>query len=82
MHVTDIHSSLDRVEQLKSWLSSHEQKVDVVLVSGDIADGPMDWELPEQEVEKFRRDLEAIVQSFTTVSSNVYYIPGNVRQYV
>ena len=81
VHVTDVHNSLDRVEQVKSWLSSREQKVDMVLVSGDIADGPMDWELSEQEVEKIRHDLEAIVQSFTTVSSNVYYIPGNVRQY-
>lgn len=52
--------------------------MDVVLMSGDIANGPMDWNLSEEEVRKYQSDLERIVESFMQVKNCVYYIPGNV----
>lgn len=79
VHVTDVHYSLDRVEQLKLWLKSHNQKLDVILVSGDIANAPMDWTLSDEQLKKYQTDLEAVIDSLSQIKSNVYYIPGNVR---
>lgn len=70
---------MDRVKQLKSWLSTRHQTINVVLISGDIADGPMDWNQSEQQIEKYKSDLDTVVTSFLEVNSSVYYIPGNVR---
>lgn len=81
VHVTDIHYALDRVEQLKLWLKAHNQKLDVILVSGDIANAPMDWTLSDEQLRKYQSDLEAVIDSLSQVKSNVYYIPGNVRNY-
>ena len=78
VHVTDVHNALERVEQLKSWLTTRKQRVDVILISGDVADGPMDWSLSDEEVKKHQNDLDAIVAGFTQVRNEVYYIPGNV----
>jgi Icc-related predicted phosphoesterase len=78
LHVTDVHNALERVEQLKSWLTTRKQRVDVILISGDVADGPMDWSLSDEEVKKHQSDLDAIVAGFTQVRNEVYYIPGNV----
>jgi Icc-related predicted phosphoesterase len=77
LHVTDVHNALERVEQLKSWLTTRKQRVDVILISGDVADGPMDWSLSDEEVKKHQNDLDAIVAGFTQVRNEVYYIPGN-----
>lgn len=82
VHVTDIHYSLDRVEQLKLWLKAHNQKLDIILVSGDIANGPMDWTLSDEQLKKYQSDLETVIDSLSQVKSNVYYIPGNVRKYL
>ena len=39
----------------------------------------MDWNLAEDEVQRYRKDLDTIVQSFTEINSgHVYYVPGNV----
>ena len=80
VHATDVHYCLDRVDQLKGWLKEHRQKLDVVLVSGDIANGPMDWSLSEGEIEEYRQNLETVLQSFTNIHDKVYYIPGNVSK--
>ena len=82
VHVSDIHNTLSRVDQLKSWLTKYNQRVDVVLMSGDIADGPMDLNLSEEETKKHQTDLDNIVESFMQVKNCVYYIPGNVRECV
>ena len=76
--MTDIHYSLDRVKQLRTWLTTRNQKLDVVLISGDIADGPMDWDLSDEDLKKYQSDLEEIVEVFTQIKNSVYYIPGNV----
>jgi Icc-related predicted phosphoesterase len=81
LHVTDIHSALERVEQLKSWLASGNHKLDVVLISGDIANAPMDWNLTEEQEKQYQKDLQVVVDSFTSVKSRVYFIPGNVSIY-
>ena len=49
-----------------------------MLLSGDIANMPMNPSAPDKEVEKFHGDLDEVVQSFVAISSKVYYIPGNV----
>ncbi|CAI8056082.1 hypothetical protein GBAR_LOCUS30551 [Geodia barretti] len=77
LHVTDIHNALERVEQLKSWLASGNHKLDVVLISGDIANAPMDWNLTAEQEEQYQKDLQVVVDSFTSVKSRVYFIPGN-----
>ena len=80
VHVTDIHNALGKVDQLKSWLTTYKQRVDVILISGDIANAPMDRNLSDEEVEKYQNDLDSIVAGFTQVKNEVYYIPGNVSQ--
>ena len=81
VHVTDIHYSVDRVEQLKSWLTATKLKVDIILISGDIANGPMDWSLSDEQVKKYHHDLETVLESFTQVKNNVYFVPGNVSTF-
>ena len=66
------------MEQLKSWLADGNQKLDVVLISGDIANAPMDWSLSEEQQDQYQKDLHGIVDGFTSVNSKVYFIPGNV----
>lgn len=68
------------MDQLKGWLKEHRQRVDVVLVTGDIANAPMDWSLSEGEIEEYHQNLETVVQSFTDIHNKVYYIPGNVSK--
>lgn len=50
-------------------------------MSGDIANAPMDWTLSDEQLRKYQSDLEAVIDSLSQVKSNVYYIPGNVRNY-
>ena len=81
VHVTDVHHSVERVAQLKSWLGAKNVNFDVLLLSGDIANAPMDWSLTQEEQEKHKRDLEAVVDSFCQISDRVFYIPGNVSNF-
>ena len=76
--MTDIHHSLDRVDQLKSWLAAGNLKCDVVLVSGDIANAPMDWSLTQEQQEKYRKDMEAVLDTTAQITDKIYFIPGNV----
>lgn len=50
-------------------------------MSGDIANAPMDWTLSDEQLKKYQTDLEAVIDSLSQIKSNVYYIPGNVRNY-
>lgn len=77
LHATDVHSSLERIEQLKQWLKEEDSKIDLVLLSGDLANMAMDPNAPQAEVEKSHRALDEVAQSFLSISSKVYYIPGN-----
>jgi predicted phosphodiesterase len=77
LHVTDIHYALDRVEQLKSWLAARDPKVDVVLVSGDLADGPMDWNQTPEQIQRYRSDLKTVLDRLSQYKSEIYFIPGN-----
>ena len=54
--------------------------MDLVLVSGDIANMTMDVDnkATAEEVEHHHRNLEEVVEKFTTISNKVYFIPGNV----
>ncbi len=80
MHVSDIHCSYDNVSKLKQWLQDTKQLIDVVLVSGDIANVPLtEYHTASQElVKKHEEHLKTITESFLSISPKVYYIPGNV----
>ena len=54
-------------------------RIDIVLLSGDIADMPMDVNADQKENEKYHGHLDQVVGTFTAINSNIYYIPGNVR---
>ena len=55
-------------------------RIDLVLVSGDIANMAMDVDnkATPEEVAQHHRNLEQVVEKFTAISSKVYFIPGNV----
>ena len=55
-------------------------RVDLVLVSGDIANMTMDVDdkASAEEVAHHHRNLEEVVEKFTAISNKVYFIPGNV----
>jgi Icc-related predicted phosphoesterase len=65
------------VEQLKSWLAARDPKVDVVLVSGDLADGPMDWNQTPEQIQRYRSDLKTVLDRLSQYKSEIYFIPGN-----
>ena len=52
--------------------------MDVILLSGDIANMPMDYDLPQEETDKYYKDMETVVNSVSSIQPNMYYIPGNV----
>ena len=52
-----------------------------MLLSGDLANMAMDPNAPQAEVEKSHRALDEVAQSFLSISSKVYYIPGNVSSH-
>ena len=39
---------------------------------------PMEYDLPEEETDKYYKDMEAVISSVSSIQSNMYYIPGNV----
>ena len=56
-------------------------RVDIVLLSGDIANIPVECYAnngPQEVFDEHQRHLEKIVQEFTPVASKVYFLPGNV----
>lgn len=78
LHVTDTHLCFDKIAQLKQWLMDRNQRVDLVLLSGDIANlsDKTYGTAPLEEVEKHDKFLEQIVKQLSTIAT-VYYIPGN-----
>jgi len=54
--------------------------VDLVLLSGDIANMPMDFDLPSADVEKYTKDMEEMINCIANIQPNMYYIPGNVSE--
>lgn len=79
MHVTDIHCAYDNIERLKKWLTDRQEKIDIVLISGDIADVPLDYyNTPEEEIQEHHDNLKRITLEFLSVSEKVYFVPGNV----
>ena len=80
MHVTDIHCAYDKIRRLKEWLKSNKTEVDLVLVSGDIANVP--YELCHSASAELRKEhddhVQRIVTEFAAVTERVYFIPGNV----
>ena len=53
-------------------------RVDLILLSGDIANMPMKYDLPQEETDKYYQDMQAVINSVSSIQSNMYYIPGNV----
>lgn len=82
MHVTDIHCAYDKVAQLKDWLRKEQESIDVVLISGDIANIPLDqYQTASKELLQEHHDiLLRICLEFVSVAERVYFVPGNVRQ--
>ena len=50
----------------------------MILLSGDIANMPMEYDLPQEETDKYYKDMETVINSVSSIQSNMYYIPGNV----
>lgn len=81
VHVTDIHCAYEKVAQLKERLRKEQQKVDVVLISGDIANFPQEkFHKGDVALESEHHDnLLKVTAEFLSVAEKVYFIPGNVR---
>ena len=54
--------------------------MDLVLLSGDIANMPMDFDLPLEDIDKYTKDMEKMINSIASIQPNMYYIPGNVSK--
>ena len=54
--------------------------MDLVLLSGDIANMPMDFHLPSADVDRYTEDMEEMIRSIASIQPNMYYIPGNVSE--
>jgi hypothetical protein len=80
VHVTDLHNACSKVFQLKTWLKSEQQTIDIVLISGDVANIPEDqFHTASKEMQQEQHDnLQRIVTDFRAVAERVYFIPGNV----
>ena len=81
MHVTDLHCAYDKISQLKERLTKEGLKFDAVLVSGDIANIPLEqYHTASEELQQEHRDhLQRIVLEFQSFTEKVYFVPGNVR---
>ena len=80
VHVSDIHCSYDNVQKLKDKLKQDEVKVDVVLISGDVANVPLDQyhTAPKELLQEHHDILVRIATDFVPVAEKVYFVPGNV----
>ena len=52
--------------------------MDLILLTGDIANMPMEYNLPQEETDKYYQDMQTVINSVSSIQSNMYYIPGNV----
>ena len=60
------------------------KRLDLILLSGDIADMPMKYGFDDSEEamkfkESYYEDFQKVVDGLSRINKNVYYIPGNVR---
>ncbi|XP_064394727.1 uncharacterized protein LOC135341964 isoform X2 [Halichondria panicea] len=64
---------------LKDHLVSTNQRVDVVLLSGDLANVPMEnmTSLTTLELEEQHALVHKVVSEFLPISKHIYFIPGN-----
>lgn len=82
LHVTDIHSTLEMVDNVHKWLIANNEKIELILLSGDLTTMPMEYGLDASEEAEifnpsFYEDFEKVVEAVSRINSNVYYIPGN-----
>jgi hypothetical protein len=80
VHVTDTHTDLHRLLQLREELASRRERFDLVIHSGDIADmDSVDLESAERllVLESDTATTLAVVES---IAAPIIYIPGNVRK--
>ena len=58
-------------------------RVDIVLLSGDISDLPVElyYTATQEENDQYHKLLDKIVEEFVPLDKNIYYIPGNVSVY-
>lgn len=64
------------------WIVTNNwYRVDIVLLSGDFANIPVECygnNGPQELFDEHRQHMEKIVHEFAPVASKVYYVPGNV----
>ncbi len=80
MHVTDLHCGYDNVKRLKERLKEEQLKFDMVLISGDVANMPLDQYhmAPKELLQEHHDNLVRITEDFLSVAERVYFVPGNV----
>ena len=80
MHVSDIHCCYDNIERLKDSIAREEMRLDVVLISGDVANVPLDQyhTASEQLLQEHHDILVRITTDFLPLAEKVYFVPGNV----
>ena len=80
VHLTDTHCDYDNVDKLRQWVKNSGEQIDLVLISGDITNIPLDkYHTASAELNKEHEEhMKIITESFLGISEKVYYIPGNV----
>jgi Icc-related predicted phosphoesterase len=82
LHVSDVHTSFDNIHKLQQWIEANNQNLDMILVSGDIADMPMEYGFDESDEallfkKSYYDDMLKVVDAIAKIHGRVYYIPGN-----
>ncbi|XP_019863786.1 PREDICTED: uncharacterized protein LOC100634094 [Amphimedon queenslandica] len=82
LHITDVHNSTEMVAAVSQWVIKHKEKIDIILLSGDIADMPMEYgNDTTKEALLFKgsyyQDLQQVVSNARAICDRVYYVPGN-----
>ncbi len=65
---------------LSCRLYKFSYRVDIALVSGDLADMPLELchSAPPEETKAQHMLLDKVLEAFSPLASKVYYVPGNV----
>ena len=53
-------------------------RVDMVLLSGDIANMVMNPQATQEEVAMSHKEMDTMVEAIAEINRNLYYVPGNV----
>jgi len=80
VHLTDTHCDYDNLDKLKGWVKDYGKRIDLVLISGDLANIPLEkYHTASEELNKeHEKHMKIIAEYFMGVSKEIYYIPGNV----